>query len=95
MFEDRVSLGRAHYMTMSVIKYYTVAMTDYMFIDRMLRIAKAQSRLAQHATSNRERAHYELESERFEELAEMARADSAAARCAYRPSRTFEPEPVA
>lgn len=66
-------------------------MTDYLFIDRMLRIAKIRERLAQHASSDRERAHYELESERFEELAEMARTDSPAARHAYRPSRAYEP----
>lgn len=66
-------------------------MIDHLFIDRMLRTAKAQSRLAQHASSARERAHYELEAERFEELAELAHTDTPAARRAYRPSQTFEP----
>jgi hypothetical protein len=52
-------------------------------------------RLEASSDTDRERAHWRLEAERFEELAELAKTDPAEARRRYRPPVAYDKRTVA
>lgn len=60
------------------------------FTDRCLRIARLHAETATRSTAQTEANHWWAESDRFAELAELARTDPAQARRQYRPTRAYE-----
>lgn len=54
--------------------------------------AASHRRLVVHADTDTERRHWIAEAARFDNLADLARTDAAAARRAYLPTRSYEPE---
>ncbi len=64
-----------------------------MNVDHYLQIARKHAELATISPTQAEANHWWAESDRFAELAELARTDPAAARAAYRPTRAYEEQP--
>jgi hypothetical protein len=65
---------------------------SHAFIDQCIRIARLHAEAATRSTTQAEANHWWAESDRFADLAELARNDPAAARAAYRPTCAYEAE---
>jgi hypothetical protein len=70
-------------------------MIDLVLALRFASTAEGHRRLAASAETEAERLHWQLEAERFEELAELAKTDSAEARRRYRPTKAYDGPTVA
>ncbi|GAB7044938.1 hypothetical protein [Catenuloplanes indicus] len=62
-----------------------------MFDLHLANIAAGHRRLQASADTAHEAAHWDAEAARFEQLAEIAQTDPAAARAAYRPTNAYDP----